>query len=280
MGLILDKPAITFDIESTGLDVVKDRILELGIIRMDPNNIFPELRLQKFCFRFNPGMHIPEEVTKIHGITDEDVAGEPRFKERAKEIKAIFTGCDIIGYNSNWFDVPMLVEKMLELDIELFDENTKFIDVQTIFKKKEERTLAAAVKFFLGKEHEDAHSALADAEATFEVLNAQIERYPDIGSSVSQLAKYSLHQDKPIVDYAGKLVYNAEGKVCYNIGNVKGTPVEDDTSFALWMLGKDFALDTKQKLRKILEELGEYGGRDFYEERDSHEEDDEEDEKF
>jgi DNA polymerase-3 subunit epsilon len=254
MNLILYKPAVVFDIESTGTDPVKDEIIELAIIRIDTNNIFPEERYRKFVYRFNPGMHIPEEATKVHGIIDEDVKSEPHFEDKAEEIKKIFSGCDVIGYSSNTFDVPMLVEKMLRLDIEIFNEQTEFIDVAVIFKKKEERTLSAAVKFFLDKEHDGAHSALADVEATLEVLNAQVKRYPDIGNSVDSLSKFSQYDDRKIVDYAGKLVYNKDGKVCYNIGKAKGVPVEDDPGFGEWMLSKDFALDTKRKIIKILQE--------------------------
>jgi DNA polymerase-3 subunit epsilon len=256
-NLILERPAICFDIESTGTDVVEDQIIELGIIKIDPQNLFPDQRVTKYLMRFNPGRHIPEESTKVHGITDEDVANEPFFGEKAEVIKSIFAGCDVIGYNSNRFDVPMLVEKMLSLDIEIFSKETQFIDAQTIFMKKEERTLSAAVRVFLGREHKDAHSALADAEATWEILNAEIEQYPEIGNTVPQLAKYSIYGDKPIIDYAGKLVYNAEGVACYNIGKAKGTPVQDDPGFGEWMLNKEFPLDTKQKLRSILYDVEE-----------------------
>lgn len=253
MNLLLTKPAICFDIESTGTDPVKDKIVELGIIRLDPNNIFPDNRYITYNFRFNPGRHIPEEATAIHGIKDEDVAGMPTFSEQAERIKTIFAGCDIIGYNSNRYDVPMLVEHMLKCEIEIFTDETRFVDVQTIFMKKEERTLSAAVKFFLGLDHTNAHSALADVDATINVLDAEIEKYPEIGNTIEQLAKYSQYGDKPIVDYAGKLVYNKDGKVCYNIGKAKGTPVEDDPGFGEWMMERDFPLDTKKKLRKYFD---------------------------
>jgi DNA polymerase-3 subunit epsilon len=260
MNLLLTKPAICFDIESTGTDPVKDKILELGIRRLDPNNIFPEQRYLTYNFRFNPGRHIPEESTAIHGITDEDVVNEPLFEKRAEEIKLVFAGCDIIGYNSNRFDVPMLVEHMLKCGIEIFSEDTQFVDVQTIFMKKEERTLSAAVKFFLGGDHKNAHSALADVDATINVLIAEIEKYPDIGTTIGELVKFSKYGDKPIVDYAGKLVYNNEGRVCYNIGNSKGTPVEEDPGFGEWMMQRDFPLDTKRKLKKYLD-IAYYGER-------------------
>lgn len=253
MNLLLTKPAICFDIESTGVDPVKDRIVELAIARLDPNNVFPDQRYLTYNFRFNPERHIPEEATAIHGIKDEDVAGLPTFAEQAERIRPIFAGCDIIGYNSNRYDVPMLVENFLRCGIEIFAEDTKFVDVQTIFMKKEERTLSAAVKFFLGIEHEGAHNAYADVAATIGVLNAQIEKYPDIGKTIGELAKFSQYGDKPIVDYAGKLVYDKDGRVCYNIGNAKGTPVVEDPGFGEWMMQRDFPLDTKKKLQKYLE---------------------------
>jgi len=260
MNLVLTKPAICFDIESTGIDPVRDKILELAIIRLDPNNVFPDQRYLTYNFRFNPGEHIPEESTAIHGIKDEDVANMPSFSEQAEQIKIIFAGCDVIGYNSNRFDVPMLVEHMLKCGIEIFTDETRFIDVQTIFMKKEERTLSAAVRFFLGKDHRDAHSALADVNATIDVLDAEIEKYPEIGNTVEQLAKFSQYSDKPIVDYAGKLVYNKDGRVCYNIGKAKGTPVEDDPGFGEWMMDRDFPMDTKNKLRKYLD-IAFYGSQ-------------------
>jgi DNA polymerase-3 subunit epsilon len=248
--LTLYRPLIVFDLETTGLDIVKDRIIQLGIIKMYPENK-PE---QMWKFLFNPGIKIPEEAIKVHGITNADVQGCITFAEKAKEIAEIFKGCDVAGYNSNFFDVPMLVESFLREKIEIFDKTTLFVDVQTIFKKKEERTLKAAVKCFLDKDFDEAHDALSDTHATRQVLLAQVLRYPDIGNTVAQIAKFSEYDNTKRVDFAGKLVMNDKGVICYNIGKAKGTPVLDDPGFGEWMLSKEFALDTKKRLVKIFEE--------------------------
>lgn len=244
----LVRPLTIFDLETTGLDIVFDRIIEFGFIK-----IFPDGTIHTDNWRINPEMHIPEEATKVHGITDDDVKNEPTFLDRADKIREVFNNSDVGGYNSNHFDIPMLVEKFLDIGIEIFSEDTKFIDVQTIFKKKEERTLKAAVKYFLNEEFEDAHKASIDAFQTQRVLFAQIERYPDIGNTVEELAKFSEYENSKRVDFAGKLVMNDKGVVCYNIGKAKGVPVLDDPGFGEWMLTKDFALDTKRKLIKIFE---------------------------
>lgn len=254
MNLNLLRPAICIDIESTGLDIVKDRIVELAIIKLDPNNMFEDMRQIEVRFLFNPGIPIPQEATNIHGITDEMVKDSPKFETKVEEIVKFIAGCDVIGYNSNRFDIPILVESMLRCGTEIFDATTKFIDVGTIFKKKEERTLKAAVKMYLGKELEDAHSALADARATIEVLKAQVEKYSDLGGDTESLAKFSEYEGAKNYDYAGKLVINEAGEICYAIGKAKGTRVVDDLGFGLWMLDKDFSLDTKNKLRKLIKE--------------------------
>jgi len=245
------RPLVIFDLETTGTNIVYDRIIEFGFVKIFPGKT-PHIEAN---FRINPLRHIPEESTKIHGITDEDVRHCLPFERIAPDIKKIFENSDVGGYNSNNFDVPMLVEHFLRLKIEVFNEHTRFIDVQAIFKKKEERTLKAAVKYFLGEDFEDAHNAERDAVMTMKVLQAQVEKYPDIGNDVIKLAEFSQYENSRRVDYAGKLIFNDKGQVCYNIGSVKGTPVEDDPSFGEWMLSKDFPLDTQRRLIKIFEEM-------------------------
>jgi DNA polymerase-3 subunit epsilon len=247
MEIKLNRPLVFFDIESTGLDIVKDRIIDLSIIIL-----FPDMSTEIFTYRFNPQIPIPAETTAIHGITNEDVKDSPIFSEKAVEIFEHFYGRDVAGYNSNYFDVPILVEHFLRTIRKTpFEDDTLFIDVNTIFKKKEERTLSAAVKFFLGEEHTEAHSSGADTLATLKVLLAQIKRYPDIGDTAESLSKFSQHGKKN-VDYAGKLVFNENNEPCYNIGKSKGVRVIDDPGFGEWMLSKDFPLETKMQIESLL----------------------------
>lgn len=247
----LTRPLVVLDLETTGLNITEDRIIEIGIVK-----VYPDESLEKENYRINPEMPIPEAATKVHGITDADVKDEPTFAALAEYLFSVFTDCDICGYNSNYFDVPMLVEHFLRIGKNPFNDSTKFIDVQTIYKKKEERTLSAAVRYFLGKEPEDAHSALYDAEMTADILYKQVERYPDIGNDVDSLAKYSEYENSKRVDFAGKLVRNEKGEICYNIGKAKGTPVKNDPGFGEWMLEKDFPQDTKARLREIFKTNG------------------------
>lgn len=248
MNLKLKRPIVFFDLETTGVDAVKDRIVEISMVKIavDGTKVVKTRRI-------NPEMPIPAEATAVHGITDEDVKGEPTFKQIAKSLAAFIEGCDFGGFNSNRFDLPLLVEEFMRVGIECDFRRRKFIDVQTIFHRKEQRTLVAAYKFYCDKELENAHSAEADTMATYEVLEAQIERYPDIGNTVEALAEFSA--GSPMVDFAGRLTLNDKGKEIFTFGKYKGQCVEDvfrdDPSYYSWMMNGDFSLYTKKILTEI-----------------------------
>ena len=203
--------------------------------------------------RINPEMPIPKEASDVHGIYDDDVKDCKTFKQVAKEIAADFEGADIAGFNSNRFDVPLLAEEFLRAGVDLDMTRRKFIDVQVIFHKKEQRTLVAATKFYCGKELEGAHSADADTRATYEVLKAQLDRYPDLENDVAWLSEYSSHTSN--VDFAGRIIYNEQGVEVFNFGKYKGQAVVDvfrrDPGYYSWMLQGDFTLNTKQVLTRI-----------------------------
>ena len=203
--------------------------------------------------RINPEMHIPAEATAVHGISDEDVKDEPTFRQIAKSLAAFIEGCDFGGFNSNRFDLPMLVEEFLRAEVDVNFDNRKFVDVQTIFHRKEQRTLVAAYKFYCNKDLENAHSAEADTMATYEVLESQIERYGDIGSTVEELAEFSSHG--PMVDFAGRLSLNDKGEEIFTFGKYKGRTVVEvftkDPSYYSWIMNGDFPLYTKKKITEI-----------------------------
>lgn len=249
MKLNLKKPIIFFDLETTGINVSTDRIVEICYIKVMPNGNETSKNM-----RINPGMHIPEEASSVHGITDEDVKDCPTFKQVAREIANDFEGCDIAGFNSNRFDVPMLAEEFLRAQINIDLSKHNAIDVQVIYHKLEQRTLSAAYKFYCGGELVDAHSALADTRATYEILMAQLDKYPDIlHNDVEFLSQYSSFTRN--VDYAGRMVYDDNGKEIFNFGRYKGIPVDDvllrDPGYYGWMMNGDFPLNTKQKLTEI-----------------------------
>ena len=198
-------------------------------------------------------MHIPEEATAVHGITDADVADKPRFKDIAKELARVFEGCDIAGFNSNRFDVPLLAEEFLRADVDVDFSRRRFVDVQTIFHKMEQRTLSAAYKFYCGKDLDDAHSANADTRATYEVLKAQLDKYPSLQNDIDFLSKFSTHNRN--VDLAGRIVYNDNNVEVFNFGKYKGIPVEEvlktDSGYFGWILNGDFPQNTKKVLTNI-----------------------------
>ena len=214
MELKLQNPLIFFDLETTGVNASKDRIVEISYIKLMPNGTEVEKTL-----RINPEMHIPEEATAVHGITDADVADKPRFKDIAKELARVFEGCDIAGFNSNRFDVPLLAEEFLRADVDVDFSRRRFVDVQTIFHKMEQRTLSAAYKFYCGKDLDDAHSANADTRATYEVLKAQLDKYPSLQNDIDFLSKFSTHNRN--VDLAGRIVYNDNNVEVFNFGKYK-----------------------------------------------------------
>jgi len=249
MKLKLDKPIVFFDLETTGTNTVQDRIVEISYLKVWPNG-----NEDMHTRRVNPERHIPEEATSIHHITDDDVRGCPTFKEIAKEIARDFEGCDIAGFNSNRFDVPLLAEEFLRADVDIDLSRHRFIDVQVIFHKMEQRTLSAAYKFYCGKQLTDAHSADGDTRATYEVLMAQLDRYPDeLKNDMTWLSEFSSFSKN--VDFAGRIIRNDKGQDVFNFGKYKDMPVAEvfrrDPGYYSWILQGDFPLNTKQVLTRI-----------------------------
>ena len=248
MQLNLRNPLVFFDLETTGIDIAKDRIVEISMVKVMPNG--EEIVKTR---RINPGMPIPPEATAIHGITDEGVKDCPKFKEIAKSLAAQIEGCDLAGFNSNRFDIPMLAEEFLRAGVDVDLNRRKFIDVQTIFHKMEQRNLTAAYKFYCNKDLANAHSAEADTMATYEVLKAQLDRYPELENDVNFLSKYSSFTNN--VDFAGRMVYNEKGQEVINFGKYKGRLVEEvlksDPSYYAWIMNGDFPLNTKKMLTEI-----------------------------
>ena len=248
MQLNLKNPLVFFDLETTGIDIAKDRIVEISMVKVMPNG--EEIVKTR---RINPGMPIPPESTAIHGITDEDVKDCPKFKEIAKSLAAQIEGCDLAGFNSIRFDIPMLAEEFLRAGVDVDLNRRKFIDVQTIFHKMEQRNLTAAYKFYCNKDLANAHSAEADTMATYEVLKAQLDRYPELENDVNFLSKYTSFTNN--VDFAGRMVYNEKGQEVINFGKYKGRVVEEvlksDPSYYAWIMNGDFPLNTKKMLTEI-----------------------------
>lgn len=248
MDLNLRNPLIFFDLETTGVNVTKDRIVEISYIKVFPNGTEQEKTL-----RLNPEMPIPPESTAIHHITDEDVKDKPTFKEVAKELSRVFEGCDIAGFNSNKFDIPLLMEEFLRVGVNFDVSKRKFIDVQTIFHKMEQRTLVAAYKFYCDKDLNEAHSANADTRATYEVLKSQLDRYANLENDVEFLSKFSTQNRN--VDLAGRIVLNDKNVEVFNFGKYKGQSVEEvlkrDSGYFGWMMQGDFPQNTKNVLTNI-----------------------------
>lgn len=249
MELNLKNPIIFFDLETTGTDTVKDRIIEISYLKVYPNGK-EEVKTK----RINPEMHIPESSSAIHGIFDEDVKDCPTFKQVAKSLAQQMEGCDLAGFNSSRFDIPLLAEEFLRAGVDIDFSKRKMIDVQIIFHKKEQRTLEAALKFYCNKELENAHSAEADTRATYDVLKAQLDKYSDLENDMEKLAKeYSFFNNN--VDLAGRMIYDENGIEVFNFGKHKGKPVtevlKNEPSFYAWMMDADFPLNTKQALTKI-----------------------------
>ena len=255
MKLNLKNPLVFFDLETTGTNINSDRIVEICYLKVYPNG-----NEESKTLRINPEMHIPEASSAIHGIYDADVADCPTFKDVAKNIANDIEGCDLAGFNSNRFDIPLLAEEFLRVGVDIDMMKRKFIDVQVIFHKLEQRTLSAAYKFYCGKNLEDAHTAEADTRATYEVLKAQLDRYPDVlENDMKFLADYSSYNKN--VDFAGRIVYNEQGVEVFNFGKYKGMPVAEilkkDIGYFGWLMQGDFTLNTKNVLTKIrLRETG------------------------
>jgi DNA polymerase-3 subunit epsilon len=258
--LRLKKPLAFFDLEATGINTIRDRIVEISIVKALPNGE-TEIRTR----RVNPGMPIPIEASLIHGIYDEDVKDEPTFKQIAKGIASFLEGCDLAGFNSNRYDVPLLVEEFLRAGVDFQIKNRHLVDVQRIFHMMEPRNLSAAYKFYCNKELIDAHSAEADTIATFEILNAQVDRYAgvkikdsagnEIEPIVNDIASLHALTASNNVDLAGRMVYNDKGEELFNFGKHAGKPVLEvlkaEPAYFDWMLKGDFPLDTKRRLTEI-----------------------------
>ena len=249
MKLNLKNPIVFFDPETTGTNINSDRIVEICYLKVYPNG-----NEESKTMRINPEMHIPEASTAVHGIHDEDVADCPRFKDVAASIARDIEGCDLGGFNSNRFDIPVLAEEFLRAGVDIDLNRRKFVDVQVIYHKLEQRTLSAAYKFYCHKNLEDAHTAEADTRATYEVLQAQLDRYPDVlKNDISFLADYSSFNRN--VDFAGRMVYDDRGVEVFNFGKYKGVPVAEvlrkDPGYYSWILQGDFTLNTKQMLTRI-----------------------------
>lgn len=240
----LDRPLAVIDIESTGPIPRSDRIIDLAVIRIDLDG-----RRETRTYRVNPGVPIPEETTRIHGITDADVAGSPPFASIAPAVFALLDACDLAGYNSTRFDVPMLVEEFLRAGLTFDVERRRLIDAQRIFHRKEPRDLTAALAFYCGETHTGAHGAEADALATLRVFEGQYQRYPDLPVDMDRLHDFCNPRRPGWVDRAGRLKW-AGGEVVLNFGQKKGlslrTIVRDDPAFIRWMLRSDFPTDTRQ----------------------------------
>ncbi len=248
MSLALKKPIVFFDLETTGVDVAKDRIVEISIMKLHPDG-----KKEVKTRRVNPEMPIPKGSSEIHGIYDQDIKDEPTFKSMARSLAAFIANSDMAGFNSNKFDVPLLAEEFLRVGVDFDIENRSLVDVQNIFHKMEQRTLVAAYKFYCGKDLTNAHSAEADNIATYEVLEAQIERYEELENNVSFLSEFSRRTNN--ADLMGRIVFNEESVEVFNFGKHKGTPVskvlERDPSYYKWMMNGDFPLYTKKVLTAI-----------------------------
>ncbi|KAA6342484.1 DNA polymerase III subunit epsilon [termite gut metagenome] len=248
MKLNLKKPLIFFDLETTGTNINTDRIVEISYLKVHPNG-----NEESKTLRINPEMHIPKEASAIHGIYDNDVADCPVFKKVAKNIASDFEGCDLAGFNSNRFDIPLLAEEFLRAEVDIDINRHKFIDVQVIFHKMEQRTLSAAYKLYCGKDLEDAHTAEADTRATYEVLQSQLDRYPDLLNDVTYLSDFSSFNKN--VDFAGRMIYNENNIEIFNFGKYKGQSVSEvlkkDSGYYGWIMSNDFTLNTKAMLTKI-----------------------------
>ncbi len=248
MELNLRKPLVIIDLETTGVSIAFDRIVELSAVKVNPGG-----EEEWLTMRLNPGIPISPEATRVHGITDADVANEPHFKDVAKRIASFLEGCDLAGFNSMKFDIPILCEEFLRVNVDFNPARHRYVDVQVIFHKKEQRTLSAAYKFYCDKELENAHSAKADTAATYEILKAQLDRYPDLENDIEKLSSFSSFNNN--ADLAGRIVFNEQGTEVFNFGKHKGKPVaqvfREEPSYYSWMMNGDFPLNTKQVLTAI-----------------------------
>ena len=248
MVLKLNRPIVFFDLETTGVNIAKDRIVEISILKVYPNG-----NKESKTWLVNPEMEIPAEVVAIHGITNERVVTEPTFKELANEVSKLIEGCDLAGFNSNRFDIPLLAEEMLRADVDFEMKSRIAIDVQVIYHKKEQRTLSAAYKFYCDKDLENAHSAEADTNATYEILKSQLEKYDDLDNDMKLLSEFSSHKKR--ADFAGFIMYDDNEEEIFTFGKYRGKKVTDvlatDKGYYSWIQKADFPLYTKKVLTAI-----------------------------
>lgn len=256
MKLKLERPLVFFDLETTGLDVFKDRIVEISVLKLMPDGS-TEVKTR----RINPEMHIPEDATAVHHITDEDVKDAPTFKRISKSLAGFFEGCDIAGFNSTRFDIPMLCIEFKKAGVDFDISRHKLVDVQTIYHKKEPRNLSAAYRFYCEKELEDAHSSQADIQATYEVLMAQLDKYDDVPSDIDALSEYT-SLAKPgtrNVDISGRLIYDDKNREIINFGKYKGKlaaeVLKENPGYYEWIQNGDFAPDTKDAFKRIYDSI-------------------------
>ena len=252
MKLNLTRPIVFFDLETTGINIVTDKIVEISILK-----VFPNGNKESKTWLVNPEMEIPQESIDVHGITNEKVMSEPTFKELASEVNEMISDADLAGFNSNRFDIPLLAEELMRVGIEFDMKNRKAIDVQVIFHKKEQRTLSAGYQFYCGKELEGAHGAEADTNATYEILLAQLDKYNDIENSVDALSNFSTHGTR--ADFAGFILMNDEHQEVFSFGKYKGRIVEEvlkeNPGYNNWIQNADFPLYTKKVLQEIKQRM-------------------------
>ena len=248
MNLNLKCPIAFIDLETTGINVSTDRIVEFSVLKLSPNG-----KEEWMSTRINPEMPIPTKSTAIHGIKNEDVTKSPTFKEVAKNLTTFLEGCDLAGYNAIKFDIPVLAEEFLRVNIDFTFTKRRYVDVQVIFHKKEQRTLSAAYLFYCKKDLEGAHGSKADTAATFEILKSQLDRYKDLENDVEKLAEYSSFNSN--VDFAGRIILDEKGIEVFNFGKHKGKAVEavfnDDPAYYSWMMNGEYPLYTKKVLTEI-----------------------------
>jgi len=248
MQLNLRRSLAFIDLETTGINIATDRIVEISVLK-----ITPEGKEEWMISRINPEMSIPPKSTAIHGISDTDVASSPTFREIAKNLTSFLEGCDLSGYNALKFDIPVLAEEFLRVNVDFNFKKRKYVDVQVIFFKKEQRTLSAAYQFYCDKSLKNAHSSKADTLATYEVLKAQLDRYPDLGNDIEKLSAFSAHNTS--ADFIGRIIFNENGVETFNFGKHKGKSVEevfkDDPAYYSWMMNGDFPLYTKKIITEI-----------------------------
>ena len=252
MELKLSQPIVFFDLETTGVSIATDKVVEIAILKIHPNG-----NKESKTWLVNPEREIPQVSIEIHGITNEKVAGEPTFKELAPEIDAMIAGCDLAGFNSNRFDIPLLAEELMRAGIDFDMKGRKAVDVQVIFHKKEQRTLSAGYKFYCGEELEGAHGAEADTNATYEILKAQLDKYDDIENSITALSEYSSHNQR--ADFAGFILFNDDKQEVFSFGKYKGRTVEnvlkENPGYNSWIQNADFSLYTKKVMQQIKDRM-------------------------